>query len=187
MPPALVVPTAAVAVAESLEGVLIQVEHVTVTDTLGYGEFLVSDGTVDDTCRVDDICGYATEVTPGDQFDAIRGVVDYAFGLFRIQPRDDNDFMNLDLTATKSAGDIHLAWISLAGADNYVVYRSTHPESTADSLGAVASPGTSYLDVGAAGNTGMNYYYFVQARSTGSKLVDSGAVGELDKDLQNVK
>jgi hypothetical protein len=54
-------------------------------------------------------------------------------------------------------------------------------------MGEVAAPGTTYLDAGTTGSTATNYYYFVQARDTGKKLVDSGTVGEFDKSLSNVK
>ncbi len=170
---------------ESLEGVLVMVNQVTVVDSMGYGEYMITDGAVADTCMLDDICGYSTVLHEGDQFDAILGVVDYSFGNFKIQPRDDADFINLGLTATKSAGDIQLQWASMSGATSYVVFRSTDPTVAGDSLGEVTAPTVTYLDAGAAGNTGTNYFYAVQAR--GDKVVDSGAVGEFDKALANVK
>jgi len=170
---------------ESLEGVLVMVNQVTVVDSLGYGEYMITDGAVADTCLVDDICGYSTVLAEGDQFDALLGVVDYSYGNFRIQPRDDADFISLGLTATKSSGNIHLQWASLTGATSYVVFRSTDPAAAGDSLGEVTAPTTTYLDAGAAGNTGTNYYYAVEAR--GDKVVGSGTVGEFDKALTNVK
>jgi hypothetical protein len=168
-------------VGESMEGVLVQVSGVTVLDTLGYGEFLITDGS--DTCMADDICGYSTEVLPGDVFGYIRGVVDYSYGNFKIQPRDDDDFMEFapaNLTATKSAGDVHLQWTGESIAQYYVIYRNS------DSLDVVATPGTDYLDAGAVGDTGTNYYYVVQARYTVGKS-DSREVGEFDKSLHEVK
>jgi hypothetical protein len=174
---------------ESLEGVLVQVMEVTVVDTLGGGEFWITDGAAADTCVVDDVCGYSTTVAPGDEFAVIRGVVDYYLGRFLIEPRDDDDLMEFapaDLMAVKSSGDINLEWTGQAGAQYYVIYRSTDPTATPGSLDVATPPTTDYLDVGAAGSTGTNYYYLVQARYTTGKS-DSRPVGEFDKSIANVK
>lgn len=72
-----------------------------------------------------------------------------------------------DLTATLSANDIVLEWSH--AADNvaiyhYVVYRATEPyfgPSSGDSI--TDTKGTSYLDPGAAGTVGPNYFYVVKA------------------------
>jgi len=195
MPPALPVFTSEVAAAESLEGVLVQVQSVTVTDTLGYGEFEMTDGS--GTCMADDICGYATEVEPGDEFAIIRGVMDYSFGNFRLQPRDDNDFIGFypaDLTgalsggAKSSSGDVFLEWTSSSAPElNYVIYRSTDPTAMGDSLDSVVPPGSTYTDVGVVGNTTTNYYYIIQARFAGGAPANSRQVGEFDKDLTKLK
>jgi hypothetical protein len=185
MPPPYATSTGNVYSDESLEGVLVMVNQVTVVDSLGYGEYMITDGAITDTCMLDDICGYSTVLAEGDQFDAILGVVDYTFGNFKIQPRDDADFISLGLMATKSAGDIQLDWASLSGATSYVVFRSTDPAIAGDSLDEVTAPTTTYLDAGAAGSTVTNYYYAIEAR--GDKVVGSGAVGEFDKYLTNVK
>jgi hypothetical protein len=128
-------------------------------------------------------------VVPGDEFAVIRGVVDYSFGNFRIQPRDDDDFMEFapaSLMAVKSVGDISLEWTGQAGAQYYVIYRGTDPTAAPGSLDVVTAPATDYLDTGAAGSTGTNYYYVVQARYSVGKS-DSRQVGEFDKAISNVK
>jgi hypothetical protein len=195
MPPSLPVFTTEVAAAESLEGVLVQVQSVTVTDTLGYGEFNMTDGS--GACMADDICGYATKVEPGDEFGIIRGVVDYSFGSFKVQPRDEDDFIEFypaDLTAAlssgakSSSGDVFLEWTSSSAPElHYVIFRSTDPTAMGDSLDSVVPPGDTYTDVGAVGSTTTNYYYVVQARFAGGAPANSKQVGEFDKDLTNVK
>jgi hypothetical protein len=84
--------------------------------------------------------------------------------------------------------DIRLSWSEPAsemGIDYYIVYRSTDPDATGDSLAAVAD--TTYLDVGAGGDSGTNHYYMVKAvDSLGRKSRDSNMVGEFDVDLLNV-
>ena len=46
---------------------------------------------------------------------------------------------------------------------------------------------TFYLDDGAAGDTGTEYYYIVRATGTPGYTSKSATIGEFDKSLQNVK
>ena len=175
---------------ESLEGVLVQVMDVTVADTLGYGEFMVTDGAATDTCLVDDICGYSTTVVPGDEFAVIRGVMDYSYGKFRIQPRDDNDFMVFapaNLMITKSGSDLDLRWNRIDNALYYIIYRGISPTDPGDSIAYSTGPETLYVDEGVLGD----HYYTVQAGYPDDlKTVyhsSSRKVGAFDKDITNVK
>jgi predicted extracellular nuclease len=75
---------------EQWESVLIRVENVTVTDDdLGYGEWLVDDGS--GGARVDDMGDYAYSPTNGDLLDFVQGPLFYGYGDFKIEPRDDDD------------------------------------------------------------------------------------------------
>ena len=77
---------------EQWESVLVRVENVTVTDeALGYGEWSVSDGSGD--IVIDDKGSYTHSPTNGESLYAIIGPLDYAYGAFKIQPRDDNDII----------------------------------------------------------------------------------------------
>ncbi len=77
---------------EMWEGVLVRVENVTVTnDSLGYGEWSVSDGTGD--VVIDDKGSYTYSPADGDALDAVIGPLDYLYGAFKIQPRDDADII----------------------------------------------------------------------------------------------
>ncbi|MFQ6101122.1 MAG: ExeM/NucH family extracellular endonuclease [Anaerolineae bacterium] len=77
---------------EQWEGVLVRVENVTVTnDDLGYGEWSVSDGSGD--VRIDDKGSYTYAPTNGDALSALVGPLDYSYGNFKIQPRDDGDII----------------------------------------------------------------------------------------------
>ncbi|MEE9617046.1 MAG: ExeM/NucH family extracellular endonuclease, partial [Anaerolineae bacterium] len=74
------------------ESVLVRVENVTVTnDDLGYGEWSVSDDSGD--VIIDDKGSYTYAPVNGDALDAVIGPLDYAYGAFKIQPRDDNDII----------------------------------------------------------------------------------------------
>jgi C1A family cysteine protease len=88
--------------------------------------------------------------------------------------------------AKSSSGDILLAWTepyAESGVSHYVIYRSTAPTTTGDSLGATAD--TTYVDGGAAGDTLANYYYTVRAvDSEGRNSAPSGQVGEFDRPLK---
>jgi hypothetical protein len=95
-----------------------------------------------------------------------------------------------DLTATLSVSDIVLEWSHAAdnvAIDHYVVYRATAPyfvPSGGDSISE--TKGTSYLDPGAAGTVGTNYFYVVKAADPSRNLAeDSNRVGEFDGGLVN--
>ena len=69
-----------------------------------------------------------------------------------------------------------------AGVDYYVVYRSSAIFSTGDSL--IGTTETQYIDPGAAGDTGTNYYYTVKVVDLlEQKSPFSNQVGEFDIDL----
>ena len=75
---------------EQYEGVLVRVENATVTDpALGYGEWSVSDGSGD--VVIDDKGSYTYAPALGDTLAYIVGPLDYTYGAFKIQPRDDED------------------------------------------------------------------------------------------------
>ncbi|HUU03303.1 MAG TPA: lamin tail domain-containing protein [Myxococcota bacterium] len=101
---------------ESLEGVLVKMDSVTVTqavfpgnDSKDHGEFLVAlpaeatkqmivgwDFEYAYSCPPDhtEVCDAATdERDAGDKFTSITGVIDYSFDHFRLQPRMDSDLL----------------------------------------------------------------------------------------------
>ena len=86
-----ILPTGSVA-QEQWESVLVRVENVTVTDgDLSYGEWSVSDGSGD--VIIDDKGAYTYSPTTGDALVAVIGPLDYAYGAFKILPRDDDDII----------------------------------------------------------------------------------------------
>ncbi|MBN2564212.1 MAG: lamin tail domain-containing protein [Candidatus Eisenbacteria bacterium] len=77
--------------AEEYESVFVIAEDATVyDDDLGFGEWAISNATAADTCRVDDYADYDYVPLNGDNV-YVRGIVAYAFGLFRIEPRGNED------------------------------------------------------------------------------------------------
>ena len=93
-----------------------------------------------------------------------------------------------DLTAALSISDIVLEWSHAAdnvAIDHYVVYRGTVPGFEPTSGDSVyGTKGTTYLDAGASGDTGTNYFYLVKATDPSRNLAgDSNRVGEFDSQM----
>lgn len=78
---------------ELYEGVYVRVESVTVTnDSLNeFGEWEITDGS--GPCRVDDYAYYVYEPSNGDHLEAVRGIFDYSYSSYKIQPRGDEDII----------------------------------------------------------------------------------------------
>ncbi len=89
LPPAQVLSSGDVS-QEMWESVLVRVENILVTNPdLGFGEWSVDDGSGD--MVVDDKSGYAYTPVLDEALDFVQGPLDYGFGAFKMQPRDDND------------------------------------------------------------------------------------------------
>ncbi len=77
------------ATAESYESVLVEVNNVTVNNAnLGNGEWSVTDGS--STVVVDDL-GYVYTPSVGDYLSVVRGMLNYSFSNFKIEPRNAGD------------------------------------------------------------------------------------------------
>ena len=78
--------------AESFEGVYVYLDTVRVTNpNLGYGEWEVSDFT--GSCRIDDASDYTYSPSLGDSIILLRGIVDYNYYNFKVEPRADGDIV----------------------------------------------------------------------------------------------
>ena len=87
--------------AEMWEGVLVNVVDAEVTDNeLGYGEFLVNDGSGD--CRVDDAIFSYTLPEVGTIFTSLTGPGEFSYRAYRILPRSEEDM----LTVSNDAAEI---------------------------------------------------------------------------------
>jgi hypothetical protein len=91
--------------------------------------------------------------------------------------------IELEKGAKSDSGDIFLDWSDYSdqAVDHYVVYRGTTAVAKGDSLA-----GTSdlwYLDPGAAGTVGTNYFYTVEVVDSLGGRLDSNRVGEFDNEL----
>ncbi len=93
VPAPYVLTATAIATSEEYEGVLVQADCAEVVDDdLGYGEWMIqSCGVAGDTCRVDDEAYYDYEPVQGECLSYVRGVVQYTFNRYKIEPRNSDD------------------------------------------------------------------------------------------------
>jgi hypothetical protein len=93
--------------------------------------------------------------------------------------------IGLDDGAKSSSGDMRLEWTEYCGqtVDRYIVYRCTTATIKGDSLAGTTD--LWYLDAGAAGDTGTNYYYTVEVVDSLGGRFDSNMAGEFDIELIN--
>jgi phosphatidylserine/phosphatidylglycerophosphate/cardiolipin synthase-like enzyme len=162
-PDAMPVSTYDVSIEESLESVLVQVENVTVVSTSPHGTWEVDDGS--GACTVGNMGSYSYVPTVGDVITELRGVVTYGSGLFRLEPRTDDDF---DLTPPPVEGlvvqrlgnTIVLQWEAVAGNPLYRIYRDVTPDfipSPSTLIDSTAS--TLWMDVNVlAGGNDRKFY-----------------------------
>ncbi len=102
LPPATLITTGSLtgASAEQWESVFVKVENVNITATPNnYGEFNVNDGS--GACQIDDQCfprsGFSwPQMSVGQNWARIQGVVDYSFNYFGLNPREMADLVQID-------------------------------------------------------------------------------------------
>ena len=113
-----------------------------------------------------------------------------------LMPADDIPPASVsDLRILLSLDDLVLSWATVtsdtSGAgeilSHYIVYRSESPyfePDPGDSITGVVE--TTYVDMGAAGTVGSNYFYVVRAvDEAGNKSTNSPTVGEFDQALSS--
>ncbi|MDP6461652.1 MAG: T9SS type A sorting domain-containing protein, partial [Gemmatimonadota bacterium] len=92
-------PDSNVAVSEPWESVLVMAANSVVTNaTAGYGQWYI-DNTAPTTgteTMVDDFGPYTYQPVLGDSL-SVRGVVQFSYGAFKVQPRSDSDILPFDL------------------------------------------------------------------------------------------
>jgi hypothetical protein len=133
------------ATGESLEGMLVRISNVNVTQEVNdYGEWYVDDGT--GVCQIDDSMFDGEWLNPssGQQFDSIIGVVDYAYSIFGILPRTMSD-ITMDATQPVANAGMDQAvvpgsYVTLDGTASYdpngsiIAYEWTQLSGTAVTL-----------------------------------------------------
>jgi hypothetical protein len=90
--------TGAVPATEPWEGVFVMCKNAIVTNSdLGYGEWFIdnTDPKTGEETLVDDLSWYDFEPTLGESL-SVQGIMDYAYGQYRLQPRLDGDILPYD-------------------------------------------------------------------------------------------
>ncbi|MDO9578415.1 MAG: lamin tail domain-containing protein [Candidatus Cloacimonadales bacterium] len=90
LPEAVTIPTGTLATTEEYESVLVKVEYATVVaEPNAYGEWQVDDGS--GSCVIGGLGAYTYVPVLDDYIFSIKGVVDYTYGEYKLEPRDDDD------------------------------------------------------------------------------------------------
>ena len=113
---------------ESWEGVYVQMNNVFVSNPdLGYGNWEIDDGLDNSSpCIVGAAGDYTYEPVQDDMFAAIAGIVDFSFGDFKLEPRDDADLMNSELTIEPAI----LEFLTYEDCDNGLSFTLTNSGDT---------------------------------------------------------
>jgi len=105
IPNAVSVTTSEISSGEAYEGVLVKVNNVTVTqEQNNYGEWFVTDGFGE--CQIDDGFFYLDDaditIINGQSWATIKGIVDYGYGQYAINPRSSADMSQTTSVQDKS-------------------------------------------------------------------------------------
>jgi len=79
---------------EPWESVLVELQDITVVDSLGYGEWLIRDDQ-DNQLVLDNLGVWTVALEAGAHMDALVGAITWNFGAWKIAPRQNEDFVNL--------------------------------------------------------------------------------------------
>ena len=111
LPNPIVIDAATLSSTEDYESVLTKIQNVTVSnEDLGYGTWEVEDQS--GTCIIGGLGNYIYEPLLGQLIFNLTGVVDYTYGDFKLEPRDDTD---IDLVGTDVEEDIPVIKSNLLG------------------------------------------------------------------------
>ncbi len=122
LPEPVIINAAELSSTEDYESVLVKLQNVTVSnEDLGYGNWEVEDES--GTCIVGGLGNYTYEPLLGEFIYNLTGVVDYTYGTFKLEPRDDDD---IDLIGSDADDDFITIKADLLG--NYP--NPFNPETT---------------------------------------------------------
>ena len=161
--------TLALADSEPWEGVLIQVQTVTVINAnTGYGEWWVTDGT--DTLVINNAGNYSYTPTVGEIINSITGPLNYSYSEYKIIPRDDNDIV---VGGPPTIADIAIDPTSPTEADDVTVSATITDDGTIASATLTYNSGTTDTDVTMTNTTGDTYTGTVPAQANGTTVTYS--------------
>lgn len=80
---------------EPWESVMVELINISVVDSVGFGEWMVQDG-AGNQIILDNLGIWDLTLHAGSQMDTLRGMITYNYGQWKIAPRDNADFVNID-------------------------------------------------------------------------------------------
>ncbi len=161
--------TLALADSEPWEGVLLQVQTVTVINAnTGYGEWWVTDGT--DTLVINNAGNYSYTPTVGEIINSITGPLNYSYSEYKIIPRDDNDIV---ISGPPTIADIAIDPTSPTEADDVTVSATITDDGSVASAILTYNSGTTDTDVAMSNTSGDTYEGTIPAQAAGSTVTYS--------------
>ena len=154
---------------EPWEGVLIQIQSVTVSDDdAGYGEWDVSDGT--NTFRIDNSYSDHYTYTPAvnDLIGYITGPLNYSYDNYKLIPRDDDDIVLGG--GPPSVTDISINPSSPTESDEVTVSASITDDGTVASATLTYNAGSGDTDVAMNNTSGDTYSAIIPAQTAGTTI-----------------
>ncbi len=124
LPEPVIINAAVLSSTEDYESVLVRIQDVTVSnEDLGYGNWEVED--ISGTCIIGGLGDYTYVPVLDDLISLITGVVDYTYGAFKLEPRNDIDISQggmpvvlSDFTTDYIDENVHLFWITQSETNN---------------------------------------------------------------------
>ncbi|MCF7814077.1 MAG: lamin tail domain-containing protein [Candidatus Cloacimonetes bacterium] len=136
LPEAVAVQTGDLAVAEEFEGVLVKALNATVTaEPNNYDEWEIDDSS--GACVVGAQGTYTYVAVLDDLIYSIKGVLDYAYGSFKLEPRDDNDISLQGLVVDP----LELNFISTDDCINGLEFTISNLSNTAFTINSIEDNG----------------------------------------------
>ena len=154
---------------EPWEGVLIQIQSVTVSDDdAGYGEWDVSDGT--NTFRIDNSYSdnYTYSPAVNDLIGYITGPLNYSYDNYKLIPRDDDDIVLGG--GPPSVTNISINPSSPTESDEVTVSASITDDGTVASATLTYNAGSADTDVAMNNTSGDNYSAIIPAQTAGTTI-----------------
>ena len=173
---------------EKYEGVLVQINSVTITQTPNSNnEWYVTDGTGE--CQIDDGFYHYGNVSVGDSFNSIIGIVDYNFGNYGLNPRDSQDFVtDIQIQNITYSPDIPLRndnilvkaeVISFSGSLSKVevIFWVANDDTTKDTLLMETADSFNYIttipNLNSLTDISSNINFFIRAENSNLQIIES--------------
>ncbi|HIA30484.1 MAG TPA: hypothetical protein EYN82_02525, partial [Candidatus Marinimicrobia bacterium] len=154
---------------EPWEGVLIQIQNVALSnDDAEYGEWDVSDLSGANTMRIDNAGNYTYSPSNGDQFESIRGPLNYTYDFFKIIPRDDLDIVQ---GSPPDISSISYSPSTPTEGVDVIVSAEITDNGSISTAALIYDTGSGEMEVSMANTTGNTYEETIPGQTAGTQVV----------------